>query len=195
MRLSARNTTSLVAVTTGLMFLFAGCGSKSVGVANERSRQGTIEDTTGEISTESGQETATSTGDSGPCNSAAEQIESPVVVSGDATTMATLGVASLECGELNADGWASLGGDPELFDATETVEITAARGPTVVVAWDAPVDFTQTGSGKWIAENVPDGCYRLTMHAESNSKRSSAEYGLDVRVGGATVPCPQQNTS
>jgi hypothetical protein len=186
----------------------AGCSSGS-GVTSGRSNSADSTEVTtessdvttesSEVTTESGGSSSGSTSvsssgsSSTDCDLTEEDLSTPKIASGGVTVDATLGLGELECGAVNADGYIVFGGDPDIFDAAGTIEIVTAADDSPRVSWDGPGSFVSSDPGHFVLDDPEQGCNRVTIFLESPSGRSTAGYGLDIRVGGDAIPCPQRS--
>jgi hypothetical protein len=131
----------------------------------------------------------------GDCDLEAEALSTPSIVIDGTATDATFGVGSYECGTLAGDGYIVFSYNPILLDANGSIEVVMAADDVPTFTWAGNSGFTETSPGHWASGEPPPGCQRLTIALASQSGRSTATYGADIRVGGPATPCPQRIVS
>ena len=128
----------------------------------------------------------------GSCDPDAERLPAPSIVIDGTSTDSTFGIGAYECGTISGDGFIVFSFNPVLLDAQDTVEVTINSPATAAFTWALGGPFTKSGGDTWTATATQNGCARLTIDLTSPSGENTATFGADIRVGGASEPCPQR---
>jgi hypothetical protein len=131
----------------------------------------------------------------GSCDPLDLQIPAPTISVDGSSVDATFGVGTYQCGTVTGDGYIINNFNPVLLDAGKsgTVKVEINSDATAKLVLGLGGEFTQTDDRVWTSSQPVTGCDRLTITLKSPSGLSRATYGVDIRVGGESTPCPQRD--